>query len=475
MPLSPGVRHGPYEIFEFIGAGGMGEVYKARDTRLNRLVALKVLPVDRLTHPERRRRFVQEAQLASSLQHPNIVTIYDITSDGGADAIAMELVRGRPLDEVIPREGLRVSEALKYAVQIADALAATHAIGIVHRDLKPGNIMISEQGVVKVLDFGLAKVTDAAPISELDETRTEVANTQDGTILGSVAYMSPEQAEGRQVDARSDIFSFGAVLYEMLTGQRAFHGDSKVSTLASVLKQEPKPVSQVIEDVSLELERLVARCLRKDLTRRSQHMVDIKLALDELKEDSESGSLNAAAGSKRVRRRVRPAAAIFAGLAALAAASLWWQRDSPELSFDPVPLTAFPGYENDPTFSPDGSQVAFTWIGEKQVASQLYVKQIGGGPPLRLTPDQGNHLHPSWSSDGKWIAYWAEHEDGRRGIFLISPLGGPERLLVEGAPDIPQETLSWAPDARWIAYEAASGIAFASIETGERRELAQVN
>src|SRR2546426_698800 len=176
----------------------------------------------------------------------------------------MELVQGRALGEIIPNKGLRVAETLKYAVQLADALAAAHAAGITHRDLKPGNIMVTGQGVVKVLDFGLAKLTEMVPIGEFDETRTQIAEvkTQDGAILGSVAYMSPEQAEGKHVDARSDIFSFGAILYEMLTGQRAFQGDSKISTLAAVLKQEAKPASQVVEGVPPELDRWIARCLR---------------------------------------------------------------------------------------------------------------------------------------------------------------------------------------------------------------------
>src|SRR5437667_1322190 len=281
MPLAAGARHGPYEILMQIGAGGMGEVYKALDTRLNREVALKILPaaVPRLTaglggawrweanpmpDPERRRRFVQEAQLASALQHPNIVTIYEINSYDGVDTISMELVRGRSLDEAIPRKGMRLGETLKYAVQIADALATAHAAGIVHRDLKPGNIMINEQGVVKVLDFGLAKLTEADPASrggearDPDATRTERAEvkTEDGAIRGSVAYMSPEQAEGKKLDARSDIFSFGAILYEMLTGQRAFQGDSKLSMLAAVLNREPKPLSEVVEGAPRELERL---------------------------------------------------------------------------------------------------------------------------------------------------------------------------------------------------------------------------
>jgi serine/threonine protein kinase len=479
MALSSGTRLGPYEILAPIGAGGMGEVYSARDSRLNRLVALKVLPADRMSDPERRRRFVQEAQLASKLQHPNIVTIYEISSNGGVDAIAMELVHGRALDEVIPHKGLRVAETLKYAVQIADALAAAHAAGITHRDLKPGNIMVTGQGVVKVLDFGLAKLTEMVPIGEFDETRTQIAEvkTQDGAILGSVAYMSPEQVEGKDVDARSDIFSFGAILYEMLTGRRAFQGDSNMSTLAAVLKQDPKPAGQVVEGVPPELDRWVARCLRKDRTNRAQHMADIKLALDELKENSQSGPFEevVVADVKRPpRRKLWPAVAAVAGVATLSAAGfLWWRPAVSEAYFEPVLLTTFPGSENNPSFSPDGSQMVFTWSGEQpNTPSNVYVKLIRGGPPLRLTTDEGVHSSPAWSPDGQSIAYWGTHPDGRQGIFLVPPLGGPERLLVDELPD---GRIEWSPDGKWIAHSPTAGITLISVDTGERTELVKLN
>jgi len=405
----------------------MGEVYKARDTRLNRLVALKVLPADRVSNLERRRRFVQEAQLASALQHPNIVIIFEIDSADGIDCISMELVSGRTLDEVIPRKGLRLGETLKYAVQIADALSVAHASGIVHRDLKPGNIMITADGHVKVLDFGLAKLTQSDENSEFDETRTQRAEvrTEEGTIVGSVAYMSPEQAEGRKIDARSDIFSFGAILYEMLTGQRAFQGESKMSTLAAVLKQEPKPLSQMVEGVPRELDRLVARCLNKDLSKRAQHMSDIKLALEGLKEDSESGSLEAPTASslKRPPGRAWQAAALALAVLILAAVGLTWHSTPQEATFEPIPLTSSPGSESYPSFSPDGSQVAFTWTGEQRDDRPgVYVKLASGGAPLRLTTDDGPHTGVAWSPDGKSIAFWASHSDGRTGIFLVPPL-----------------------------------------------------
>jgi len=263
---------GHYQITEKLGEGGMGVVYKARDTHLDRFVAIKVLPAEKVADPERKRRFIQEAKAASALNHPSIITIYDIDQADGVDFIAMEYVAGKTLDELIPRKGMRLSLALKYAVQIADALARAHGAGIIHRDLKPSNVMVDEHGLVKVLDFGLAKLTEAAgPEAETVSTRTG-----EGAIVGTVAYMSPEQAEGKRIDTRSDIFSFGSMLYEMLTGQRAFRGDTRASTIASILKEEPKPISQVAEGLPRDAEKIVRRCLRKDPEHRFQTMADLR-------------------------------------------------------------------------------------------------------------------------------------------------------------------------------------------------------
>src|SRR5712692_2285602 len=270
-----------YEILEKLAEGGMGVVYKARDTHLDRFVAIKALPPELTGDPERKRRFVQEAKAASALNHPNIITIHDIWSDGGADFIVMEYVPGKTLYELVPREGMPVKEALKYAMQIADGLAKAHSAGIVHRDVKPSNIMVSEDGFVKLLDFGLAKLIEP-PVAESDATDTVGPRTGEGKLPGTLAYMSPEQAEGWKLDARSDIFAFGALLYEMLTGRRAFQRESKVSTLSAIVREEPQPVSHVVEGLPVELEKLISRCLRKDRNRRIQHMGDVKLALEEL-------------------------------------------------------------------------------------------------------------------------------------------------------------------------------------------------
>lgn len=279
MAFDAGERIGPYEILSLLGAGGMGEVYKARDTRLRRVIALKSLPAEKIGHEERKQRFLLEAQAASRLNHPNIVTIYDVLEERGVCFIAMEYVEGRTLDAACAERGLALNDALKYAEEMADALAAAHAAGIIHRDLKPANIMITTQGRVKLLDFGLAKLADAmAPAAEAE---TAALRTGTGRILGTAAYMSPEQAEGRELDARSDIFSFGLVLYEMLCGERAFKGDSWISTLAAILRDEPRPLPEVNAGIPETIAQVVKICLRKDPAQRFQSVAEVRQALAE--------------------------------------------------------------------------------------------------------------------------------------------------------------------------------------------------
>ncbi len=321
-----GQQLGSYQILSLLGAGGMGVVYKARDTRLNRTVAIKVLPADRVSDPERKRRFIQEARAASALNHPNIITLYDIGSESGIDFIVMEYVAGKTLDQRIPRKGMRLNEALKVAIQMADALAKAHSAGIIHRDLKPTNVMVTDDGLVKVLDFGLAKLTEVSDSNE-GTTRTLQSLTEEGMIIGTLSYMSPEQAEGKKVDARSDIFSFGAVLYEMTTGQRAFQGDSKMSTLAAILNKNPKSVIEINTALPRELGRIISHCLRKDPARRFQHMDDLKVELEELKEESDSGKLAETPAAVRPARRrwVWGGAALVLGVIAVA---VWLFRGS---------------------------------------------------------------------------------------------------------------------------------------------------
>ena len=243
MALAAGDHIGRYEILGLLGAGGMGEVYKAHDTRLQRVIALKILAADKVADDDRKRRFLVEAQAASKLNHPNIVAIYDISEENGVCFIAMEYVAGATLEQANTGSGLPLQHAMKYAAEIADAIVAAHSAGIIHRDLKPANIIITEDGRVKLLDFGLAKLIE--PAVPAADAETAVLETVPGVIMGTAAYMSPEQAEGRELDERSDIFSFGLVLYEMLCGQRAFRGDSWISTLAAILHDEPRPLREI--------------------------------------------------------------------------------------------------------------------------------------------------------------------------------------------------------------------------------------
>jgi len=265
MALVPGTKLGPYEIVALLGAGGMGEVYRARDNRLQRTVAIKILPAHLSSNPELHTRFEQEAKAISGLQHPNICVVHDVGSQGGIDFMVMEHVAGKTLDKWIPSGGLDTDLATKYAVQIAEALARAHAAGIVHRDLKPANIMVDETGLVKVLDFGLAKL--AEPASAPGSEAMTMATTP-GMIVGTVAYMSPEQAEGKAIDARSDVFSFGSVLYEMLTGRRAFEGQSSAALLSAITRDDPKSLSEIKRDIPPEVRRIVNRCLAKDAASR---------------------------------------------------------------------------------------------------------------------------------------------------------------------------------------------------------------
>jgi eukaryotic-like serine/threonine-protein kinase len=312
-----------YRIDAKLGSGGMGVVYKAVDTRLGRTAAIKILSTAAV-NADRERRFVQEAKAASSLNHPNIVTIYDIDTqeiDGKPlQYIAMEFVAGDTLDHLIGRKGLRIRDVLKYAVQIADALAAAHTAGIVHRDLKPANVIVTPQGLVKILDFGLAKLSETGDADAYAETLHGQGSplTEEGTILGTVAYMSPEQADGKKVDTRSDVFSFGSVLYEMATGQRAFAGGSKLSSLSAVLYKDPQPASLTVPDVPPELDRIIGRCLKKDPERRWQTMADVKVALEELREELDSSNFALASPSPGMsstpRTRVWGGVGLLAGV-----------------------------------------------------------------------------------------------------------------------------------------------------------------
>jgi predicted Ser/Thr protein kinase len=354
-----------YQITQRLGAGGMGEIYKALDPRLNRTVAIKVLGAEHEASDDRRRRFLQEAQAASALNHPNIITIYDIVSEGPTQFMVMEFVTGKTLADLIPKGGLPLTQVLDYSVQIAAALEAAHAAGIIHRDLKPGNVMITDNGLVKVLDFGLAKLTSPAgnSVSLADETRTlgGAPLTVEGSIMGTVSYMSPEQAEGKPVDARSDIFAFGSMLYEMVTGERAFTGESLISTLSSILRDDVTLVAH-IGGVPASLQNIVERCMRKNREERWQSIQAVRGALAVLKRDSDSGTLYQVAPlppATKAKARKFPMAFAAAAVAIVAVAALaaWWMfgrlNQKPVI---PIPQAAAPAVTAPTALPPNVSE-----------------------------------------------------------------------------------------------------------------------
>ena len=440
-----------YRILEKIGEGGMGVVYKALDTHLDRHVAIKVLPPDKVADVERRQRFVQEAKAASALNHPNIVVVHDITEDRGANFIVMEYVEGKTLDQLVGRKGLKLNEALGYAVQVADGLAKAHSAGIVHRDLKPTNIMVTSDGRVKILDFGLAKLMEEGGADEFGPTRTlgrpERPRTEEGFIVGTAAYMSPEQAEGKKVDARTDIFSFGVVLYEMLTGQKAFSRDTKIATLAAILREDPKPASQINETLPPDIEQVLARCLRKDPQRRWQNMSDLKVVLQDLKDDSESGKLRAPQPAI-ARRRRHPFVWIGLGSLVLTAAILLWiffPRTSAMPEYDIQRLTFDAGLTSTPAVSPDGMMFAYASDRSGDGSLDIWVQQIAGGTPLRRTIHPADDYLPSFSPDGSKIVFRSDRDGG--GIYEVGTLGGQERRIADRG-FYPR----YSPDGGWISY-----------------------
>ncbi|RPJ60075.1 MAG: serine/threonine-protein kinase [Acidobacteria bacterium] len=473
-----------YRILEKIGEGGMGVVYRAEDTRLKRSVALKLLPADRLSDPERKRRFVREARAASALNHPHIVTIHDIDQDDGLDFIAMEYVAGKTLDRQIPRKGMGLDKALGLGIQIADALAAAHAAGIIHRDLKPSNIMVTDSGQVKILDFGLAKLTERSePDAEEDRSTGSSARTEAGMILGTVTYMSPEQAQGKKVDARSDIFSFGAVLYEMISGRRAFEGESVGESLAAIIRDEPKPLSQVRHAVPDEFARIIHRCLRKEPDRRFYSMSDVRVELQEVQEAVKSHP--EAGQSLAARRRLRWVVPVLVIVIALALVTGWWfSRPAQELPpvLTAVPLTTYTGVEHFAAFSPDGNQLAFSWNGPKEDNFDIYVKTIGPGEPLRLTSDPGIDSNPNWSPDGSLILFLRRNPNAKGvSVYTIPPQGGVERKVYESSfwaqPELSGRGMTWTPDSKGIVIserEADSdpnALFLVLLASGQKRRL----
>jgi Tol biopolymer transport system component len=449
MILAPGTRLGGYEILSLIGKGGMGEVYRARDTRLHRTVALKVLPPEQMADPDRRRRFLQEARAASALNHPNIVTLHDIAHDGDVDFLVMEHVAGAPLDAVIARGRLPLERTLAYAIQIARALAAAHAAGVVHRDIKPANILITADEQVKVLDFGLAKL--AEPADGLSPTTLVHPGTEPGIVMGTIAYMSPEQARGEPVDARTDLFSLGAVLFEMATGRRAFARRFDWTL----------PPAQAIEP---GLRAVVVRLLQQEPARRYQTAGDLLSDLERLERKGVQATPSA-------RLWMWIGAAMLVLVASITIALMLARREQTLQAVELTRATSDAGFTAFPALSRDGRLLVYA-SDRAGGPLNLWVQQVGLGDPVRITDSQVNDSEPSFSPDASLVVFRSERDGG--GVYTVPALGGAPRRIAAGG-----HRPRFSPDGQWIAYWVGERHQFSSNSLyvvrstgGEPRQLA---
>jgi len=471
MPLSSGTKLGPYEVVAPLGAGGMGEVYRARDMRLGRDVALKVLPEGVARDAERMARFRREAQVLASLNHPNIAAIYGFEDSGGTHALVMELVEGPTLAERIKAGAIPLDEALPMAKQIAEGLEYAHERGIVHRDLKPANVKITPDGAVKVLDFGLAKALegDAASTDISSSPTISRMATQAGIILGTAAYMSPEQAKGKSVDRRTDIWAFGCVLYEMLTGRMAFSGETVTDTLAAVIRAEPD-WSLLPKDTPTHVRVLLQRCLKKDAKQRLRDIGDARIALEEVLSGVAKEQMASVGASLPVRRQLLPwAVAAFCTLVAVGlAAYLYFGRatggNAGNVTLDvslPEGVNVVTRDSPNVALSPDGKEIVF--MGAKETVSQLYRRSLDE-PDAEPLAGTENGLSPFFSPDGKWIGFFA---DGK--LKKIPADGGRAQILTD-APN--QRGGSWTPDGTIIfSPEYTAGLVAISDSGGTPKQL----
>jgi Tol biopolymer transport system component/predicted Ser/Thr protein kinase len=417
MAILPGRRLGPYEILSAIGAGGMGEVYKARDTRLDRIVAIKVLPAHLADRAELRERFEREAKTIASLNHPHICTLYDTGHQDGIDFLVMEYLEGETLAQRLVKGSLPIQQVLQYAIEISDALDKAHHKGVTHRDLKPGNIMLTKTGT-KLLDFGLAKLKQEAapanvPFSELPTVNDPL--TAQGSIVGTLQYMAPEQLEGKEVDARTDIFAFGAVVYEMTTGEKAFEGKSQASVIGAILKDDPPPISSLQPMTPPALDRVVKRCLAKEPEKRWQTASDL---CEELKWIAEAGSQIAAAptvAAKGIRTLVRRelvlSVSVLLVVAAIAGIVVWNLKPLPPRPVSRVAITLPPGQQLavqspglDLALSPDGTQLAYAV--RQGDTTQLYLRAMDSLESRPIPGTEGAN-NPFFSPDGQWLGFFA--------------------------------------------------------------------
>lgn len=475
--FAPGTLLHRYRIEEKIGEGGMGVVYRAVDERLKRVVALKVLRF-RLLDSLCRENLLREAQVAAALSHPNIVSVYDTGSSGETDFIAMEYVHGITLDEIVARGPLPLQNAVRYAQQIASALAKAHAAGIVHRDLKPGNVILAEDGNLKVLDFGLAKrlqapadaAVPAAQPSETNGAATDLNRTGQGAVFGTPAYMSPEQARGEVVDERSDIFTFGVILYELVSGRKPFRGANSADILNKIRSGSAPHLHDAAPKAPAALCKLVSQCMQHAPERRPK-ATEIVDALH-------------APGARRKTQAWAVAAALFLLISAAPLVLLLRSprhAPAPQLSIEP--LTFDPGDEISPSFSPDGKQVAFAWRREDEDKFSIYRMPVGGGRAQRLTDGTRNDFSPIWSPDGREIAFVRRQAGQPSSIQLMPASGGVARKLTDllRTPWNMSRDLAWSADSKWLAYADEDppirgvSIFAVAIKTGEKRILAQPN
>jgi len=474
---------GAYQLLEPLGRGGMGEVHLALDNRLGRKVAIKFLPAAFTTDADRVQRFAREARAASALNHPNIITIHEIgeaaTENGSLRYIVTEYVEGETLRQRIaraPQLQMKPLEAIDVAAQIAAALAAAHEAGITHRDIKPENVMVRRDGIVKVLDFGLAKLTESAsPVIDSQST-TRVRNSTDaGVVMGTPRYMSPEQARGEKVDARTDIFSLGVALYEMIAGRAPFVGTIPGEVIASILRDAPPPLAECAPDAPQELERIAGKALRKDREERYQVVKDLLFDLMSVKQELEleaklkrteapetiarqtAGSESSRAPSSaeyivsEIKRHKRGVAAGLATLAIATAAFVWFilsNRQAPET--DQIPanrtltrLTFDDGLQSEPSWSPDGRFIAYS--SDRGGNSDILVRQVDGGDPVQVTKSPAHDWQPDWSPDGANIVFRSERDGG--GLFVVSALGGNERKIASFG-----FRPRWSPDGSKILF-----------------------
>ena len=481
MSLALPTRLGAYEVLALIGAGSMGEVYRARDSRLGREVAVKILTASFATDADRLRRFEQEVRAAAALNHPNIVVIHSVEQTGDLRLLTMELVEGETLAKVIPKGGLPLDRILKLSIQIADGVSAAHQLEMVHRDLKPANVMVTSEGRAKILDFGLAKLKEDQPASGATTTVPTESPTAHGVIVGTVAYMSPEQAEGKALDCRSDLFSLGIILYEMSTGERPFKGETNLSTIASILRDTPRAVTELNADLPGELARVVRRALVKDPERRYQTAKDLRNDLEELKMWLDSGKLlPQRAGSDAVLRRQgarvwqAPVAAIVVALALAGGIYALTQWRAPIELLQVGQLTTSGNAER-PAISADGKFVAYVqrdgnddslWIRQTTTGSNVQIVRPEPNVTLwgaTVTPDEGFVDFVRLRGSAEFMEIWR-----------VPLLGGPSRRWIEHA-DTP---VGWSPDGQHVAFvrqvraEGSAALIVADADGSHERILA---